>query len=332
MGTRVNMPPATKAPGSYVPKPPSFKDFTAELAARLRMHFNPQSQSQLKAPLLAISELPDSFVIDGIADSNKRFSSVWPASLELDTPALEQAFIALVTAAREVDPRLQKRADQLVPKKVSEPAFWRRYCAHAHALLMSNAPTSDEILYEVLSRTPPPRPDAERVFPAAPKLQSTGQLAREKAIEIFSGFAQWQTSPRGIATLSAHGQAVQEAEGLPLSQAMARACIHIQLEHMEAKGVERCFGVTSLHPPALIERFGKEDAELLGALQTFIGVCNGAQKAGLQRAQQAPPPDPAERRFAPAPTLREPEPVGRRALSHVWLGEAGRRARRGWLD
>ena len=54
-------------------------------------------------------------------------------------------------------------------------------------------------------------------------------------------------------------------------------------EEMETPGPKPCPGDALAAEPSWFE--------LLGALQTFIGVCNGAQKAGLQRAQQAPPSD-----------------------------------------
>ena len=41
----------------------------------------------------------------------------------------------MVSAARGIDPRLQKRSDRLVPKKTDEPAFWRCYFGHLHAVL-----------------------------------------------------------------------------------------------------------------------------------------------------------------------------------------------------
>ena len=55
--------------------------------------------------------------------------------MRMQNQALVQAFVKLVTSARKHDPRLQKLFDKLVPKKASELTFWRRYCAHAHALL-----------------------------------------------------------------------------------------------------------------------------------------------------------------------------------------------------
>ena len=63
------------------------------------------------------------------------FNTAWPADLPLDTEGFTEAFLGLVSAARGIDPRLQKRSDRLVPKKTDEPAFWRCYFGHLHAVL-----------------------------------------------------------------------------------------------------------------------------------------------------------------------------------------------------
>ena len=130
------------------------EDFLTSLAKRLA----DAADTQAAPPILAISEGIDSFLADDIAQHNEVFSKAWPADREMDEQRLVDAFIALVTAAHAFDSKLQKLFDKLVPRKVkSELVFWRRYFAHAHALLSRLAPLPDEMEHALLSRLPPPR-------------------------------------------------------------------------------------------------------------------------------------------------------------------------------
>ena len=143
--------------------PPNLVAFLKELKARVDKEVpNEGGRSRASLPILAISETPDSFLIDSIVDANAEFSKLWPAKREFDEPALVEAFVALVTAAKTHDARLQKLCDKLVPKKTDELTFWRRYFAHVHALLIRLSPTDAESLREMARRLPPPRPLAAR--------------------------------------------------------------------------------------------------------------------------------------------------------------------------
>jgi hypothetical protein len=156
------MPPAADPP-ALLPFLKSLKERISSLSAGMKA----------AAPILAISEAHDSFLVDSIAHSNKFFTAAWPADRELDEQPLVEAFIALVTAAHKFDAKLQKVFDKLVPKKTSELSFWRRYFAHAHALLYRLLPLPNESAYELLSKLPRSRPLNERRFPPKEPLQTT---------------------------------------------------------------------------------------------------------------------------------------------------------------
>ena len=148
-----------------VPVPP-LKDFMVELKDRLVLNLaSNQGQSRCALPILAITETTESFLMDSIAQSNQLFSSVWPkdASLE-DDPSLLDRFVALVTTARKLDTKLQKIFDKVVPRKASETLFWWRYFGHVHALLCRLAPTTDELMRNLISQMPSARPLAERYW------------------------------------------------------------------------------------------------------------------------------------------------------------------------
>ena len=68
--------------------------------------------------IVSLSASDDAFVT---APKNVGFATAWPADLPLDTEGFTEAFLGLVSTARSVDPRLQKRSDRLVPKKTDEP-------------------------------------------------------------------------------------------------------------------------------------------------------------------------------------------------------------------
>ena len=122
---------------------PKLGDFLKSLAER----FTSVPNTKAAGPILAISETHDSFLVDSIAQANAYFTAAWPAEQEMDEVA--EAFIKLVTTAHGFDPKLQKVFDKLVPKKTTEILFWRRYFAHAHALLYRLAPTPEESTYEL---------------------------------------------------------------------------------------------------------------------------------------------------------------------------------------
>ena len=159
------------------------------LEERLKHHLGAaqQGKSRCAGPLRSISETVDSFLTDDIAESNAYFAQLWPSDKEISEPSLVQAFVSLVSAVRELDPPLQKTFDKLVPRKVkSEVTFWRRYLAHAHALLLRLSPTAEEAITELVARLPPPRPAESRRFaPADPPLQTEGELSAETLIALL---------------------------------------------------------------------------------------------------------------------------------------------------
>ena len=117
-------PDASSDPRDRVRPPlPSLLAFFDDLKQRLTLHIS--GGSRLKGPLQAISETPDSFLIDSIAQQNKRYCSIWPANRELDEQALVDGFVALVLQVHKLDAKLQKRFDQVVPKKTTETTFVR---------------------------------------------------------------------------------------------------------------------------------------------------------------------------------------------------------------
>ena len=120
--------------------------------------------SQMKQALLNLTT--NDAVFTTFADKkNPMFAEAWPESLP-DTVLETDEFVAVVTAVRKADPRLQKRCDKLVPKKVDELTFWRSYLGHAHLVLIAmHDPEHRRRAF--LSTLPPPRPDAERRFPKA---------------------------------------------------------------------------------------------------------------------------------------------------------------------
>ena len=57
--------------------------FLVELKERLAQQFA-GSGTRLKQPILAISESNDTFLIDSIAEQNKRFLASWPKDLSFE--------------------------------------------------------------------------------------------------------------------------------------------------------------------------------------------------------------------------------------------------------
>jgi len=298
------MPPAADPP-ALLPFLKSLKERISSLSAGMKA----------AAPILAISEAHDSFLVDSIAQSNKFFTAAWPADRELDEQPLVEAFIALVTAAHKFDAKLQKVFDKLVPKKTSELSFWRRYFAHAHALLYRLLPLPNESAYELLSKLPRSRPLNERRFPPKEPLQTT-ELKRGEIVRVLKSMAEVMKKDETVVALGDEAAAAAAAGTYPnVDLAAAKLCLVYQYELMENLGVERVNGLMQLQPAQLAQRFPDmqgQDAALCQALQTFVAACNAAPQMALQRLSQKPSDDPEARRFAPAasldenPTLDEP--------------------------
>ena len=201
------------------PRPPDGIEavaFLKELKDRFQLHLTSNTH-RLQQPILAISETVDSFLIDSIAAANKRFTTVWPAErfgkeFEFEGPEAIDAFIALVSKARELDPRLQKRFDLVVPKKATEGRFWWRYFGHVHALLVRIAPTSDEMLADLLEKLPAARPLAERRYAPASTLLSEEALPRDRVLQFLEYASTVLSDEETLSALGDEAIAIASAE------------------------------------------------------------------------------------------------------------------------
>ena len=281
-----------------------------EFLKSLRQRIDEAPNTKPAGPMLAITEGHDSFLIDSIVNSNTFMSKVWPADRELDESAVVEAFIAAVTSAHRFDKRLQKIFDKLVPKKTSEITFWRRYFAHVHALLSRLVPTATEQTHDLLSKLPAPRDAPQRRYPAAEPMRDDGEMSRAEVLRTLRAMAEEMSSEATIAALGDAAAAAMKSEEYPsLDTALARLCMHFQLEYMEKLGFDRRFGSLSLQPGVLSQRFpdgqGK-DAPIFEALQAFVTACNRTPAMAKMRRAQLPSDDPSARRFAPAAQLTTP--------------------------
>ena len=105
-----------------------------QLAKQLAKQLAVQSKdASVLARIVALSASDDAFLATP-KDSN--FNAAWPSDyFNLEDAAFTEAFLGLISAARDVDPRLQKRSDRLVPKKTDEPG-----CAAPHRTRTRTAP------------------------------------------------------------------------------------------------------------------------------------------------------------------------------------------------
>ncbi len=302
------------------PAKPTLKEFLRELESRLKIHIAGKG-TRCRGPILAITEGNDTFLIDSIADANDFFTSIWAPNCELGEQGEVDAFIALVTKARELDPQLQKKFDKLVPKKTTEQHFWRRYFAHAHALLVRLAPTSVETAHGLLSALLPPRDVADRYF--KPKstdpqkmrtLASGGELTREETIALFTDAERLLGEDAVYLALSEDVQRACDAgEQRSPNVACNKFALAYQADLVEHLGFERVFGLLSMHPPLVMMRFelmkdmtspapiqayGAENTKILKLVQAFITTAQALPQKALERLAQRP--DSANRTFAPA--------------------------------
>ena len=140
-GSKTNKCPTTRStqPCSSMTEAP------VQLAKQLAKQLAEQSKdASVVARIVALSASDDAFIT---TPKDSSFNAAWPSDyFNLENAAFTEAFLGLISAARDVDPRLQKRSDRLVPKKTDEPG-----CA---------APPD-------LQHTPPP---------LTPRLASPGQV------------------------------------------------------------------------------------------------------------------------------------------------------------
>ena len=176
------------------------------LVQTLKRQIGEQSGASLER-LVALSGSDSPFLTE---PTDAGFCTAWPADLPLETEGFTQAFLDLAAATQKMDPRVQKRSNRLVPKKTTEPLFWRNYFGHAHAVIngLEMAPpaapaaaapaatsqpslvsepdlshlSDEELKSYVDAKLPPPRKPAERRFAAAEPLQTSGEL---KAVQML---------------------------------------------------------------------------------------------------------------------------------------------------
>ena len=105
-----------------------------QLAKQLAKQLAEQSKDAcVVARIVALSASDDAFLT---TPRDSSFNAAWPCDyFHLENAAFTEAFLGLCGAVRDIDPRLQKRSDRLVPKKTDEPGFWRCYFGHLLAVL-----------------------------------------------------------------------------------------------------------------------------------------------------------------------------------------------------
>jgi len=296
-------------------------DFFKELTTRLRNCF--KEKHRVVNPILAISETPESFLIDSIAQQNPQFIASWPEGTELDNQALVDAFIALVTAARELDPRLQKRFDQVVPRKAKEPIFWWRYFGHVHALLVRLAPTPRETEQELSSSLPEGRPLEVRRFPPAAKLISSGELERDLIERFLDECTEMLNKLETMVAMGKEARSLAESAGDPFERLQKHAmavCMHYQLEYLEHLGAERIWACSKMHPDKMKERFPND--KILEKLQTFMQTCQVIPQRVAMRERTLPSDEASARRFPPARELSAPDELPNDKLIELVLALA----------
>ena len=230
-------------------------------------------------------------VFTGFTDEkNPIFAESWPSSLP-DSVLETDEFVAVVEAVRTVDPRLQKRCDRLVPKKVEELVFWRSYLGHVHLVLIAMR-DPEHRRRAFLSSLPPARPAAERRYPlAAGDLQVEGQVPLPQSIDFLErciAMVKEEETGRLLYAAGCRGEDV------------AKLSLQFQLELMESCGVERRFGCSQMLATALC---GKDDAEAAEAKKIndmqreLVQVCQQSMVHTKKRIHERAPGDPAARRF-----------------------------------
>ena len=272
--------------------------FLKELKDRFQLHLTSNTH-RLQQPILAISETVDSFLIDSIAAANKRFTTVWPAErfgkeFEFEGPEAIDAFIALVSKARELDPRLQKRFDLVVPKKATEGRFWWRYFGHVHALLVRIAPTSDEMLADLLEKLPAARPLAERRYAPASTLLSEEALPRDRVLQFLEYASTVLSDEETLSALGDEAIAIASAE---VAAAKAEAAASDAEKAASAKTAQENATHLAELEAALKQAVDAQEYAQAGELQSQIRKLKSTIEAA---AAEAPAPAPA-----PKPTEEE---------------------------
>lgn len=109
----------------------SMSEAPVQLAKQLAKQLSEQSKdASVVARIVALSASDDAFLT---TPRDSSFNAAWPCDyFHLENAAFTEAFLGLISAVRDIDPRLQKRSDRLVPKKTDEPgcAVLARFAAH----------------------------------------------------------------------------------------------------------------------------------------------------------------------------------------------------------
>ena len=277
-----------------------------QLAKQLAKQLAEQSKdASVVARIVALSASDDAFLT---TPRDSSFNAAWPCDyFHLENAAFTEAFLGLCGAVRDIDPRLQKRSDRLVPKKTDEPGFWRCYFGHLLAVLngteleptapASEAPpasgaeagselshlTEEERKEWAESGLPAPRPLAQRRFPPASKLQTTGEM---KAVQMLAFVKEAAAMVCSAETTAVMNTAAEQGG----SRGAASELLQSQLELMEAHGFDRRFGCKQLEGNRVTSRFPR-DAALHTAIRNFQTACQQATQRAVQRAMQRAPAD-----------------------------------------
>mmetsp|Transcript_4975 Transcript_4975/g.12858 ORF Transcript_4975/g.12858 Transcript_4975/m.12858 type:complete len:540 (-) Transcript_4975:355-1974(-) len=281
--------------------------FLAELAER----FAKLPEKPLEH-LYSLSATDDSFLTLDAGETTQtfpaiqaRFAASWPEEHPLNGPVA----ISMVTMARKRDKALQKRVDRLVPKKVTERAFWRHYFSRVHAILVAVEPSALDKLVCHLDSLPRPRPLEDRRFPPAATLRTEGEITREELLDFVIGCTKMVTSEESLRLV-----ATAIADGITDVTTIMMA---FQLEFMESKGLDRQFGVALMSPYVLHTRF-PGDEQIFKVLNSFMQNCQQASQVAQQSAMQRASSDPKARKFQPAASLqREGELTDARLLDLI---------------
>lgn len=281
--------------------------FLAELLER----FAQLPEGELTQLLLGLSSRDESFLSLDAGETTRtfppiqrRFARLWPE----EQPLAGDKAVALVTAARKRDRLLQKRVDRLVPKRVSERAFWRHYFSRVHAVLVRHRPSEGDVLAVQLGSLPPPRPAEQRRFQPAEPLQTEGELPRERLVQLLLGLARMVSSEESLALVArAAADGCDDVGGLMTAH---------QYEFIESLGIERAFGVALMSPGVLARRF-PGDGQLLQILGGLQRACGQAAQVALHTGRQRAPTDAARRRFKPAADLQREGELGDARLAEL---------------
>ena len=188
--------------------------------------------------------------------------------------------------------RFATHAPPLIPLSRALGRFWRCYFGHLLAVLNGTeleqtapaseaAPASGAQAGSELSHLseeerkayadsglPPPRTPAQRRFPAASKLQTTGEL---KAVQMLAFVKEAAAMVCSAETTTVMNAAAEQAG----SRGAATELLQSQLELMESHGFDRRFGCKQLEGNRVMQRFPR-DAALLTAIRNFQMACQQA--------------------------------------------------------